>query len=194
MNRREVLITGAAGVAAATLATPQEHAHTGPLLAPETVVKQGAAWKPAVFTPAQNETVVMLTELIIPATDTPGAKAAMVNRYLDLFLANSSQPNRDRFLKGLDWLDAYVTKQHGKPFAKLTEAEQVAILQKLDGEQADTELADGHRFFRMIKGATSQFYYQTEIGFKELNKGGVPRSFGCDHKEHDATGQAKPRA
>ena len=40
-------------------------------------------WTPAVFTARQNEAVIALTELIIPATDTPGAKATLVNRFID---------------------------------------------------------------------------------------------------------------
>jgi hypothetical protein len=42
-------------------------------------------WKPLFLDQHQNDTVIALTEAIIPATDTPGAKAALVNRYIDLF-------------------------------------------------------------------------------------------------------------
>ncbi|HBY60872.1 MAG TPA: hypothetical protein DEH78_13700, partial [Solibacterales bacterium] len=79
-----------------------------------------APWKPQVFDAHQNETVVVLTELIIPATDTPGAKAALVNRYLDLLLADGPAPQRESFLAGLAWLDGYALRQHAKPFVRCT--------------------------------------------------------------------------
>jgi Gluconate 2-dehydrogenase subunit 3 len=43
-----------------------------------------AHWKPQFFDEHQNETLIAITDLIIPETDTPGAKAALVNRYIDL--------------------------------------------------------------------------------------------------------------
>jgi hypothetical protein len=39
-------------------------------------VKPAAAWKPGLFDDHENETVIALIDLIIPATDTPGPKAA----------------------------------------------------------------------------------------------------------------------
>ncbi len=36
--------------------------------------------------PHQNATVVTMTDLIIPETDTPGAKAVRVNEFIDLIL------------------------------------------------------------------------------------------------------------
>src|SRR5207237_1175033 len=48
--------------------------------------QSGANWIPVFFDAHQNETVVALTEMIIPETDTPGAKSALVNRFIDLML------------------------------------------------------------------------------------------------------------
>jgi hypothetical protein len=36
--------------------------------------------------PHQNATVTAISEIIIPQTDTPGAKAARVNEFIDLIL------------------------------------------------------------------------------------------------------------
>jgi hypothetical protein len=132
-------------------------------------------WKPELFDAHQNETVVVLSELIIPATDTPGAKAALVNRWMDRLLAAGPQPQRDDFLSGLGWLDGVSIDKHAKPFTRLTEAEQVAILKDLDGGSGP-----GTQFFRMAKTLTSRIYYATEIGMRELNKGGrVPSTLAC---------------
>jgi len=145
---------------------------------------QGKAWKPSVFTNAQDAAVVALTEIIIPATDTPGAREAQVNRYIDLLLHDGPASERERFLAGLRWLDEYSTRKNGKPFANLTTADQTAILTELDAE-GSPELEKGHQFFRMAKSLTSRIYYSTAIGFKELNKGGrVPKKVGCEHSSH----------
>ena len=145
---------------------------------------QGKAWKPSVFTNAQDAAVVALTEIIIPVTDTPGAREAQVNRYIDLLLHDGPASERERFLAGLRWLDEYSTKKNGKPFANLTTADQTAILAELDAE-GSPELEKGHQFFRMAKSLTSRIYYSTAIGFKELNKGGrVPKKVGCEHSSH----------
>ena len=147
-------------------------------------LSQTAVWKPQVFDAHQNDTVVALTELIIPATDTPGAKAAQVNRYMDLLLAEGTLTDRERFLEGLSFLDGYAIRQHKMPFLKCSTAEQTAILEAFD-RGGDPAVEPGHRFFRIAKQMTSRIYYATEIGYRELNKGGrVPSTYGCAHPEH----------
>lgn len=145
---------------------------------PVVLPAQTAEWKPQLFDAHQNQTVVALTELIIPQTDTPGAKAANVNRYLDLLLNDGPERPRVEFLEGLGWLDSYARQQHGAPFVKLTAAQQTAILMDLDAGRAGLE--PGTRFFRQAKSWTSRIYYNTAIGYAELNKGGrVPSTFAC---------------
>ena len=178
MNRREVLKAGATAAAASSVSLAQDHVH---LLAPDAVAR--TTWKPSVFSAEQNDLVVTLTELIIPATDTPGAKAANVNRYIDLFLGEGPADDRDRFLNGLKWLDDYAAKEGGAPFVKLEPAKQTAILEKLDAGE-DNSLEEGTRLFRMAKSMAARFYYQTEMGFKELNKHGKPAGVGCSHEAH----------
>jgi hypothetical protein len=138
-----------------------------------------AEWKPAVLDAHQLATVEALEELIIPATDTPGAKAALVHRYVDLFLDAGSDAERLRFLDGLNWLDGYCLKKHEKPFVKLSEAQQIGVLETLD-QQKEIEIDEGTRFFRQAKMMVARIYYNTKIGYDELNKGGrVPASYGC---------------
>lgn len=141
-------------------------------------------WTPQVLDAHQNETVIALTELIIPATDTAGAKAALVNRYLDLFLRDGDAAQRDRFLEGLHWLDGFAIREHGHPFVHCPAEQQTAMVRALDEGSGP-----GHAFFRDAKSLTVRIYYATEIGYQELNKGGrVPvwPSDGpvCDHGSH----------
>src|SRR5882672_8244046 len=44
-------------------------------------------WKAVFLNDQQNETLIALSDVILPATVTPGAKEALVNRYLDLLLS-----------------------------------------------------------------------------------------------------------
>ena len=58
---------------------------------------KGANWKPVFLDEHQNETLIILSDLIIPATDTPGAKEALVNRYIDLVMAAETHENQKTF-------------------------------------------------------------------------------------------------
>ena len=93
IERRDLLKLGAsAAVAPAALAQQ----HPQPTTQPVNIATQ-KSWTPQLFDAHQNETVVALTERIIPATDTPGAKAAFVNRCLDRLLhdiENFQEPER----------------------------------------------------------------------------------------------------
>lgn len=166
MNRRDLLKLGASA-AAIPAAAQQRHP---PVPNPEkaSALKPNPGWKPALFDDHQNQTVIALVDLIIPATDTPAAPAA----------------DQQEFLEGLWWLDGYTIRRVGKPFVLCAPAQQIKILQTLDTGKAPG-IARGRQFFRQLKRSAAQIYYSTEIGFKELNKGGrVPSTFGCPHPEH----------
>jgi len=178
MKRRDLFRATSAAAAVGTLQLPSA-AQSAP--AREATA---AAWTPQLFDSHQNETVIALTELIIPKTDTPGAKETLVNRHLDKLLADGPAAQRAAFLDGLNWLDGFALSKHTKPFVACSPAEQTAILQSLDSGTG-AELESGRRFFRMAKGWTANIYYKTAAGFQELNKGGrVPKSYGCTHPEH----------
>src|ERR1700740_1144902 len=52
--------------------------------------------------PHQNATVIAVSELIIPQTETPGAKAARVNEFIDVILTDwYDDQERSIFLNGL---------------------------------------------------------------------------------------------
>ena len=185
MNRRDLFRLGANGAAAIAVATePALAQHAHPVNSATTQAASAPDWKPSVFDDHQNQTVIALTELIIPRTDTPGAKDALVNRYIDLLLRDGEEQARVHFLTGLNWIDGYAIRTEAAPFVRLPEASQVKILETLDA--GGSELETGQKYFRSLKALTARIYYATEAGFKELNKGGrVPTGFGCDGKNQE---------
>lgn len=180
MKRRDVLKSVFAGAAAANVQAQQPTHSAGHTAAASAASSPQQAWTPMLFDDHQNQTVIALADLIIPATDTPGAKQAKVNEFIDLFLHDGPDGPRNAFLQGLGWLDGFALRQNQKPFLACTREQQVAMLTTLSagGEALDP----GHQFFQQVKGLTVQGYYTTEIGISELNKGGrVPGSYGCQH-------------
>ena len=147
------------------------------------------AWSPSVLTPRQNEAVIALTELIIPATDTPGAKAALVNRFVDHVLSTADARERSEFVRGLAQLDDRCRAHAGTDVAGASAAELTTVLTPLAvaGTPAAGD-APASAFFRAIKSMTITGYYTTEIGLRqELGDDGrmVLGAFeGCTHPEH----------
>ncbi|HXH48917.1 MAG TPA: gluconate 2-dehydrogenase subunit 3 family protein [Terriglobia bacterium] len=158
----------------------------------DATAQTGANWKPQFFDAHQNETLIALTDLIIPATDTPGAKAALVNRYVDLRYNEESAENQQNLIQALAWFDGRSLTLHNKPFVSLTEAQQTALLNPLaDPEKARPEDEAGVKAFGLIKNLTIFGYYTSKIGLdEELQYQGdtYNTSFpgACTHPEHQS--------
>jgi hypothetical protein len=128
----------------------------------------GAGWKPLFFDAHQNETLITLTDLIIPATDTPGAKAALVNRYVDLLYNEETMENQQQLIQALAWFDGRSLALHNKPFVSLSESQQTALLKPLaDPSKARPEDEAGVKAFTYIKELTIFGYYTSKIGLDE---------------------------
>ena len=127
MQRRDVLKL--LGTAAAISALPQE------ALA---ILQQASAQVAAsaglrTLSPHQNATVTTLAELIIPETDTPGAKGARVNEFIDLLLTDWFEPAETRqFLTGLAEIDQRSQKMFGTDFVGGKPEQQTQLLKELD--------------------------------------------------------------
>jgi hypothetical protein len=196
LNRREALRRLAAGaVGAATapiwadtlIALAQEHAHTQAAGA----AMAARQWTPKVLTAHQNDTVIALTELIIPQTDTPGAKATNVNRFIDWVLSDAPAGERDKFISGVTWIDERSRAQYQKDFVAAAGEQQTALLTRFaDDANHDAEDATGVTFFQAIKSMTIAGYYSTQVGLQqELGDDGVmvwAVFKGCDHPEHQS--------
>jgi glucoside 3-dehydrogenase (cytochrome c) hitch-hiker subunit len=147
-------------------------------------------WEPSFFDEHQNATVEALSELIIPSTGTPGAKAALVNRFIDLLLNDEDAEKQKKFYEGLAWLDARSMQVSRKPFVNLTPGEQTALLEPLaDPDNSKPEDKPGVEFFQQMKDLTIFGYYTSKIGLEqELEYGGddyhTEFPGACTHSEH----------
>ncbi len=135
-----------------------------------------------VLDPHQSETVATIAELIIPATDTPGARAAQVHRFIDLLLAEwASDDERAQFLKGLADVDARARTAFGGDFLSATDAQRSTILTQLDAEAQRGGERGPPPFFHLMKWVTVYGYCTSEVGATaELHYEIIPGSYdGC---------------
>jgi hypothetical protein len=133
--------------------------------------------------PHQNDTVVAMIDQIIPATDTPGAKGARVNEFIDVILTEwAFDDERQSFLAGLAGVDRQSNELFGKDFVDASPQQQVALLRALDEsvavqqgrrmrhgntipEDRDKQLRG--EFFTVFKRITVHGYYTSKVGFHE---------------------------
>ena len=140
--------------------------------------------------PHQNATVTTISELIIPQTDTPGAKAARVNEFIDVILTDWYEDGeRANFLAGLADIDTRSQTLFTKDFVSASPEQQTQLLNELDKEvvhqQASPRRHQGNPgkedFFASMKQLTLVGYYTSQIGFEqELHDSIIPpRHAGC---------------
>ena len=150
-------------------------------------------WQPTLFTTEQAMMVEDLSERIIPATDTPGAKVAGVPKFIqDMVSTIYETENQETFLAGLNDLEQSSQEKFDKSFTSLTEDQQYELLNPLN-EAVAKEATDDQKnardrsndkspsFFRMAKELTVSGYYTSEIGAtQELQYLDIPGNYdGC---------------
>ena len=145
--------------------------------------QQTAAANPVlkILTPQQDATVIAIAELIIPETDTPGAKSVGVDRFIDVMLADwMDDESRANFVKGLADLDARSQALFGKSFADAAATQQLELLKELDDElaawraqrpiavKAEEEHAlKSETFFALMKHLTLLGYFTSQAGAQQ---------------------------
>jgi gluconate 2-dehydrogenase gamma chain len=207
MKRREMLRASVFGGAAAALTPTLVGAKQGAAKEAEgkselTPAQRGvdasnelkvANWKPVFLDEHQNETLIILSDLIIPATDTPGAKEALVNRYIDLVMAAETHENQKSFLGNLAYIDGESMRKYKNTFRYLSREDQDDLLHLMaypmagstwtgEGPGADP----GFTNFEQLKTHIGVAYYTSQIGMKELGRDdnfthGVYQ--GCEHTD-----------
>jgi hypothetical protein len=146
-------------------------------------------WTPVFLNGQQNETLVALSERIVP-----GAMKAQVNRFIDLLLSVDTPEHKKSFLDSLAAFEAESQKQFGKGFPSLQAELQNGLLREAAARPAKEDSLGSpgketpglREHFENLKGWISGAYYSSEAGMRELGWTGdyVHEGFpGCGHAE-----------
>jgi hypothetical protein len=144
----------------------------------------------------QDATVSAMADQIIPATETPGAKAVRVNEFIDRIVADwFLDEERARFLSGISDVDARTQNLFQKNFVDASSHQQSEILRSLGDEMAAeaNALASGPRgyrgslpepesnFYFLLRQLVLVGYFTSEAGFtQQLHEVIIPGRFeGC---------------
>ena len=175
MNRREMMLAAISTMAGVMVGSPTLRVIAGeaPTTSASRVVLQGH----------QPEMVRVLAEMIIPATDTPGAIEAGVPRFIEMMVADwYTDTERGIFLDGLAALDASCRTAYGTDFLGCSAEQRVAALSEAEKNAAAyvsplppgflatmAKLIDERTpFFAKLKELTVVGYFSSELGATEF--------------------------
>jgi len=132
------------------------------------------SWMPIHFTQAEADFISELGETILPKTNTPGAKDAMVERFLDTVrpLRYSTEEN-EKFKDGLNALMEQAKADLGKDFVKASPDKRLEWITTLDKSSFDAVKAQPNMpeeempFYLSLKEQILVGYFTSEVVAKE---------------------------
>ena|SRR5688572_2828695 len=143
-------------------------------------------WKPAFFDESQANLVSTVAEIILPKTDTPGAKELGVPSFIDTLMKDCySKEDQDRFITGLKAFDEEAKKENGDPFNELDPETQTAFVKKIHDAAVTEEKGENkpkkRPFILMTKELTMVGFFTSEVGATQvLQYVAVPGEYkGC---------------
>jgi hypothetical protein len=110
-----------------------------------------------------------ISETILPATDTPGAKEAKVGEFMTRIVKDCyTEADQKIFLDGMQKLNEASKQKSGKSFVESTPEQRHDLLVALDKEQAtymsNKKKEDPTHYFRMMKELTLWGYFTSQPG------------------------------
>jgi len=161
----------------------------------------------ALFSKEQRFLIAEFTEIIIPETNTPGAKEAGVPKYIELMVSQwLNDEERNLFMEGLESVASISKQRYGKNTRNLTQTEMLKILESLEEDASDDPwyafantagaFSDEHKspFICQLKELTIWGFFTSEVGSKKaLRYNPMPMRFKGDIplKDEDSTWAGK---
>jgi hypothetical protein len=143
------------------------------------VLPRPAHYQPQFFTGSEYQALEVLTEMMIPADESPGAREAGVSEFIDFMAAHGEKEVQKPMRDGLARLDGRAKGAHGRVFVELSPDQQTEFLREIAQRNAE-----GHEFFRLVRRYTVMGYYTSRIGLEELDYPGLKlysQSPACPH-------------
>ena len=134
--------------------------------------EKGAFW-PLTLSAEQKQLAASLSDLIIPADEhSPSASAVGVVDFIDEWVSApypQQREDRETILNGFAWLDGQARHHAEQPFAKLHEAQQRKICDRICNiSRAPADLQVPAQFFATYRNLTAAGFYTTLAGRKDL--------------------------
>lgn len=133
----------------------------------------GIDWKPAFLNKDQALLVTEVAEIIIPKTETPGAKDVGVPAFIDLVLKDCySKEDQDRFLAGLQEFDNGAKQAYGSLFMDLDTTQRLEHVKKVHDAAIEiertTQPAPKRPFVLLTKELTMLGFFTSKAGATEV--------------------------
>jgi gluconate 2-dehydrogenase gamma chain len=109
------------------------------------------------LTAVESETLRAIVARLIPADENgPGALEARADRFIDRALAGALKSQRPAYTAGLAALNSYAQSSKGSVFAKLSPANQDAVLTDVQQNRATGFTGNSAQFFTLLRTHTIQ--------------------------------------
>lgn len=174
ITRRDVLKTLAIGAAGGSVlqAVPLQAAqHVHQMIAHEKSRGPGASYRPKFFSAHQYQTLTALCDAIIPSDEhSAGAVEAGAPEFIDLL--TSENKNYQLLLGGgMMWLDSFCRDRFEATYLGCSATQRKEVLDLIayrKNAEQDASLSQGVEFFAFLRRLTSDGFYSSEIGIKDL--------------------------
>jgi hypothetical protein len=116
-----------------------------------------------------------IAETILPATKTPGAKAAKVGQFM-IVMVNDCYDEKEQkiFRDGMDKINEEANVKFGKRYLDITPAQRHELLVQIDNEQKKytkhKKEDEAIHYFRMMKELTLLGYFTSEQGCTQAKR------------------------
>jgi hypothetical protein len=127
-----------------------------------------------------------VAETIIPATSTPGAKAAKVGAFMQVMVTDCyDQKDQQVFVAGITAIDDASKKQFSKGFMEISAEERTTLLNQVNKDlkayNDNKKDGDPNHYFGLMKQLTLLGFFTSEVGATQaLRYVAVPGKYeGC---------------